>query len=163
MLRITFESSNVYAPSTRSAAVTTAVPAQLQAGGARLADIFIPRGERDRVEGPEADEIVEVVGEIRGFDPHAIARKTLLDGDVESARPLRFQIRIAEKARRRAVRLDEQRLLDSASDAGAKTSGSKRVAAGDRRAMTRPHGARRRNRSCRCSRNGFHRPATRAA
>ena len=75
--------------------------------------------------GPRADQVVKVVGEVGGFDADAIVRKPLFDADVESARPLGLEIGIAQVARRRVIRLPERRLLDAAADAAAKPRGPK--------------------------------------
>ena len=72
--------------------------AQLEAGRARLADVLVLRVERDRIERSEADQIVEVIGEIGQLDRGAIAREPLLEADIEAARPFRLEIRIAEEA-----------------------------------------------------------------
>ena len=80
--------------------------------------------------GPEADQILEMICVVGQLDSGAIAGKALFDAEIEPARPLGLQIRIAEEARRRAVRLDEQRLLDAASDASTEACGAERAGAG---------------------------------
>ena len=65
-----------------------AVPASSRPD-ARVSPMFsYCRVERDRIERPEADQIVEVIREVRRFDRGAIAGKPLFDADVEPARPL---------------------------------------------------------------------------
>ena len=107
MLRITLESRSVYAPSTRSALTMIAVPASSRRRR-RFAE-FRMRSNVDWIEGPKTDEIVEVVVKIRASIP-TDRSPTLLNGDVESAGSLGRK-RGCEKARRGAVRLNEQRFL----------------------------------------------------
>ena len=100
---------------------------ELEARRACFADVLVPGVERDRIERSETDQVVEVVGEVGQLDGSAIPGEPLLDPEVESARAFGGEVWIAEEAGRRAVRLDEQRLLDAAPRTCAQSSGSQVV------------------------------------
>src|SRR5215203_1093122 len=102
---------------------------QLDPRRARFTDVLVLRVERNRIERPQADQIVEVIREVGRLDRRPVASEALLDAGVESARSLWLQIWIAEEARRGAVRLDEQRLLDATSDARTQSRAAKVIAA----------------------------------
>src|ERR1700730_4804335 len=61
------------------------VSGQLEARSASLADVRILARESHRIEGPQTDQIVEMICEVRCLYADAIVRKPLLNRNVEAS------------------------------------------------------------------------------